>query len=228
MSARGFRRICLAVALMPAAGLLARSGAQALTPGSPQARWAIKTSVPAGADLKHPHSVTLDKLTGLPDAPGVKKRDSRYTDKLIPGAVNGLHEGDIVTTKGWVHLIALESDGDYHIQVSNDSTSGDHCLIVELPKDDPTFESDANLRALAKPLRLMLRNKLLHDPNKEPSSGGNWIPKAYMSISGQLFFDDWHVGDPPRGKSPGGHHMKAATLWEIHPITDIRFAPKPH
>jgi hypothetical protein len=41
-------------------------------------------------------------------------------------------------------------------------------------------------------------------------------------------FDDWHVGGPPRGKSRGTHPGKAATLWEIHPITDIRFTPRPH
>jgi len=70
---------------------------------------------------------------------------------------------------------------------------------------------------------------VLHDVNKEFGQGGNWmVGQAFMSITGQLFFDDWHVGGPPRGKSPNGHAGKAATLWEIHPITDIRFAPKPH
>jgi hypothetical protein len=202
-------------------------GTGALAPGSLAARWPIKTSVPAAADLTHPQDLPLAKLVGLQDVPGVKKADSRYTKTRIPDPMDGLHEGEIVRTKGWVHLIALESDGDYHIQVSKDSTSGDHCLIVELPSDNPAFESDPKLRALERPLRLMLRTKLLHDPNREPGTLGNWIPRAYMSISGQLFFDDWHVGDPPRGKSPNGHHMKAATLWEIHPITDIRFSPKP-
>jgi len=29
-----------------------------------------------------------------------------------------------------------------------------------------------------------------------------------------------HVGDPPRGKKG----CKAATLWELHPVTEIHFA----
>jgi hypothetical protein len=31
------------------------------------------------------------------------------------------------------------------------------------------------------------------------------------------------VGDQPRGKKG----MKAATLWELHPVTAIAFAPQP-
>jgi len=42
-------------------------------------------------------------------------------------------------------------------------------------------------------------------------------------MTGQLFFDDSHVGDAPRGKKG----MKAATFWELHPVTAISFAPVP-
>jgi len=38
-----------------------------------------------------------------------------------------------------------------------------------------------------------------------------------------MFYDDAHVGDQPRGKKG----MKAATLWEMHPVTAIAFASKP-
>ena len=39
-------------------------------------------------------------------------------------------------------------------------------------------------------------------------------------VAGQLFYDDAHVGDQPRGK----RGMKAATLWELHPVTHIAFS----
>ena len=41
--------------------------------------------------------------------------------------------------------------------------------------------------------------------------------------TGILFCDDSHVGDKPRGKKD----MKAATLWELHPVTAIAFAQAP-
>jgi hypothetical protein len=46
---------------------------------------------------------------------------------------------------------------------------------------------------------------------------------VYVTVTGILFYDDSHVGDPPRGKMG----MKAATLWELHPVTAMVFAPKP-
>jgi hypothetical protein len=215
--------VCALVAVV-FTGLSART----LKPGSTAARWPIKTSVPAGASLNSPKDVPIATLIGLGDVPGVVAQDPRYTSKRIPDAISGLHEGDIVRTKGYVHVVALESDGDYHIQVTGSKTSGNQCLIVELPMDKAHFESDPTLRALSATLRPFLRTKLLHGTAAEFSEGGNWmVGQVYMSISGQLFFDDWHVGQPPRGKSPNGHAGHAATLWEIHPVTDIRFTSAP-
>lgn len=203
--------------------------ARTFTPGTARARWSIKTSVPAGADLKTPRNVAIGRLIALADAPGVTSQDSRFTTMRIPGALDGLHEGDVIQTRGYVHVVAQDDDGDYHIQMTGSRTSGNNCLIVELPLGKAAFEKDPKLRSIAVKLRAFLRDTLLHKPGKEFGAGGNWIGgRAYMAVTGQLFFDDWHVGGEPRGKSPNGHKGKAATLWEIHPITDIRFAPKPH
>ena len=43
---------------------------------------------------------------------------------------------------------------------------------------------------------------------------------VHVQVTSQLFYDDAHVGDPPRGKKG----CKAATLWELHPVTDLEFA----
>jgi hypothetical protein len=215
--------------LLLACSMVVASEARTFHPGSLAARWPIKTSDPAGSDLSHPKDVPLDQLLALKDVPGVKAQDSRYQSKRIPDPVSGLHEGDIIRTKGWVHVIALEGDGDYHLQITDSPSSGNNCLIIELPKEDPAFEKNPQLRQLCANLRPTLRKGLLLDANREPTEGGNWmVGQAYMSVTGQLFFDDWHVGGPPRGKSPNHHAGHAATLWEIHPITDIRFTPKPH
>src|SRR5262249_31065643 len=122
-------------------------------PGSLEARWPIKTSLAPGADLSRSVPEDFAKLAGLPDIPGVKAKDPRYPNKRIPTPVDGLREGQIVTMTGYVHVVACETDGDYHIQVTGSPTSGDHCLIVELPYDDPAYESVASLRAKFGPLR---------------------------------------------------------------------------
>jgi len=213
--------------LAAVASLAPGAVARTLKPGTLRARWPIKTSEPANGP-SHPKDVKLADLLALGDIPGVAAQDPNFQSKRIPTPVNGLHEGDIIRTKGWVHVIAMDDDGDYHLQVSDSPTSGNHCFIVELPMDKAAFEKDASLRALSAKLRPFLRDTLLHDVNRQPSAGGNWMKgQAYMSITGQLFFDDWHVGGAARGVSPNGHVGKAATLWEIHPVTDIRFTKKP-
>jgi hypothetical protein len=59
---------------------------------------------------------------------------------------------------------------------------------------------------------------------KDPSVSGSVMQHpVYVTVTGILFFDDAHVGDQPRGKKG----MKAATLWELHPVTAIAFAPQP-
>src|SRR6266446_6235661 len=110
----------------------------AFQPG--KARWPIKTSVPEGADLDHPTRVDLADLIDaakLPDAPGATKNDAQFQAARIPRFDNplGVAEGDIPSTVGWLHLVAAEADGDYHIQVSptHDDDQGTDFLIVEVP-----------------------------------------------------------------------------------------------
>jgi hypothetical protein len=189
-------------------------------------RWAIKSSVPAGALTKTPKHVNLSDLIALTDAEGVGHNDARYGTARIPSPGNaaGLKEGQMIATEGWLNLVALEgNDCEYHIQLSGSPTDGNHCLIVEVAKDDATsIKTDAALRAKAGGVRGFVRTKLLK--GKEPSGTGNVMQhQVYVRVVGQLFFDDAHVGDPPRGKKG----MHAATLWELHPIISMAFAPIP-
>ncbi|MBI3901711.1 MAG: hypothetical protein HY306_02010 [Nitrosomonadales bacterium] len=184
-------------------------------------RWSIKTSVPAKAKNI---SASLADVLALPDPPGVSKRDSRYQSNRIPAFSNplGVNEGDIITTTAWLYLVASENDGDYHIQVSGSAQSGDQCLIIEVPNENESFVSSAPLRQKVATVRAFIRDKLLQ--GREPSTSGSVMNHpVFVRISGQLFYDDAHVGDPPRGKKG----MKAATLWELHPVTDITFATQP-
>ena len=184
-------------------------------------RWAIKTS----AKNANARVIPFADLIKLKDPPGVTNKDARYDSARIPFFENslGLREGDIVSVTCWLHLVAAEGDEDYHIQVSNDSANGNHCLVVEVP--DPKFAPSTELKTKWKTIREWVKKHLLHDSTltKEPSGNGNVMTNVpYVTIKGQLFYDDPHVGTQPRGKK----NMKAATLWEIHPVTSLDFAPK--
>src|SRR5438128_1919639 len=74
-------------------------------------RWPIKTSIAAHANLSHAKAIDLVELISLEDPPEVTKNDARYQSHLIPEFENPLavKEGDIISTKGWLHLVAGES-----------------------------------------------------------------------------------------------------------------------
>ena len=166
--------------------------------------------------------VELSRLLSLPDVAGVARNDPRYQSDRIPGRQSSVgREGDLITTAGWLHLVALEDEGDYHIQISASHADGNNCLVVEVPKDDAAFVADVLLRERSAAVRLFVRARLLHNPNREASTGGDlMVHPPYVRVTGALFYDDGHVGDAPRGK----RGMKAATLWELHPVVSIRFS----
>jgi hypothetical protein len=196
------------------------AGQQATKPGTE--RWPIKTSVPAGLSAKAT-TVALADLLALADVKGVTKDDKRYQSARMPAqAGEKFPEGTLISTTGWLHLVAGETDGDYHIQISNPATSGDPCLIVEVPNPDPKYVASAALRPEFEAVRTFIKTKML--AGKDPSPAGSVMQhQVYVTVTGILFYDDSHVGDPPRGKKG----MKAGTLWELHPVTAMVFAVTP-
>lgn len=188
---------------------------------SGEGRWAVKTSIVETAPARHEALTALLALRGVP---GVAKDDPRYRSSRIANFDNPAHlqEGDIITTTGWLHVVASETDGDYSLQISASPTDGNDCIILAIPKDDPEFVASDTLRAQAAASRAWIRDKLLH--GNEPSPRGSVMTHpVYVSVTGQLFYDDAHIGDAPRGKK----NMTAATPWELHPVTAIAFAPVP-
>jgi len=144
----------------------------------------------------------------------VNKSDARFQAARIPKFDNplGVAEGDILSTVGWLHLVAAEDDGDYHIQISrtHDNDHGTDFLILEVPTPAPEFVADASVRPRLEAVRSLIRERMLR--SREPSRSGSVLTHpACVEVAGQLFYDDPHVGHEPRGKKG----MKAATLWGI-------------
>lgn len=183
-------------------------------------RWPIKTHP---LHRTNPNKQKLLDIVNLGDPPGVTMNDSRYENEIIPAFPNSLHlkEGDYVRIEGYMHLVAYEdNDDEYHIQLSGTKESGNNCLIVEVPH--PKNVDDAGLKANYEAVRSFVREKILN--GNEPSKGGNVIGgRAYVYVIGQLFYDDSHTHNQVRGKKG----MRSNTLWEVHPIVKMGFAPLP-
>jgi hypothetical protein len=197
-----------------------------LMPG--KERWKIKTSVPAHSAAK---KISLTDLLKLP-APIYKYSHDRFNTSRIMDSVeyNGTYykEGDIITTTGYIHLVALEkdekkTDGDYHIQVLPGPDWVDSCLIIEIPFHK-FIEHDELLKEEVKKARKYVYKEILK--GKENPRGKTISPAAYVKITGQLFFDGSHLHGSYRGKqNPDTKQpMKSYTCWEIHPVMEIEAA----
>lgn len=186
-------------------------------------RWAIKTSLPQRAAKKN---IQLSELLALPNPIDHEEAVYDSTRILTPVGPHSLKEGEIVTTHGWLHLVALEDDrkthrdGDYHMQIRTSEQWGDSCLVVEIPYG--RFVPDERLARACDSLRQFVKDHVLG--GKEPGTRGNKLSHAvYVKITGQLFFDAPHLSGNPRGKL----NMKSYTPWELHPVTSIEFARNP-
>jgi hypothetical protein len=210
------RTLILAVSLALVATV---ATAREMKPGHD--RWLIKTTVEPGAELDVPSVVTFDTLASLPNVPGIRKNDPRFQLERIPQVVKripqttapDLREGAIVQVDSWVQLVAQESDGDYSLQVTADEHGSKDCLILKVPNPGERFTFGPAMRPVFQQVRDSIKEAYLH--GREPSPKGSILKPVRMRFIGQLYYDDSHVGMPPRGRK--GCH--APNLWEIHPIT---------
>lgn len=129
-----------------------------------KARWAIKSSVTSITALQHPQRIDLQDLRDLPEPPDVTNNDARYREHRIPAFDNpaNLQEGDIVSVEGYLYLVVPEgNDCENHIQISDSPTSGNHCVIVEVPRAHQVSVPMAGLRSRVKTVRDFVKARLL-------------------------------------------------------------------
>ena len=184
-------------------------------------RWTIKTALPVGVDPSRGREVPLQTLVTLPDVPGVARKDPRFQYARIAGwkGPMGLGEGSMVTTRGWLQLVANPADADYHLQLTAAPGDRASALIVEIPSPDSLHTSMEGMRPIFAAARAWVREHALG--GQEPKHKGTVLAQPiYVTVTGPLFYDDQHVGQPPRGK----RGQPAGTLWEIHPVSHIDLA----
>ena len=196
-------------------------------PGSD--RWTVKTSVAVSAPFTTIRPIEMNLLETL-IPPVITSPKAAFENAWIPSELEGLKEGQIVTTTGYVHYVQYKSDdSDYHIQMNNKPTNElqdlDPCVVVEVPH--PMATNDADLSQKFAMVRKFLRDNCFG--GKAPKGKVDKVVK--VQITGQLFFDVFHYFHNPndlgggRGSQLGtGLPMHATTDWEIHPIIDIKLA----
>lgn len=212
-----FKSLYNLVLLLPLVTSLTASASS--THDSPgKERWQIKTAMVPTTN----HDIDLHALLTLESPPGVTHNDARYQAMNIPTFTNslGLNEGDTVTTIGYLRLVAYESDGDFHIQLTINSDSKDNCLIVELP--DPRYVPTAYKDRVSK-----MRALLVRLVGRQPSASGSVFKKPQLiSITGVLFYDDAHVKHDGSPELRGKRGILSHTLWELHPLWAIQVTGK--
>ncbi|GEM_PF-722935 len=192
-------------------------------------RWPIKTSLPENAKKV---AMTLADALKIVPLPKVAKDDPAYQDKRI-GPEQPVQENQIVTISGWLYLVALESDDcDFHIQISpqprtksNPPTPDDNCMIVEVPAGQYAANTELG-KTLDTTRQWVVDNLLAHQWPKMDSVNVMQHP-VFVTVTGALFYDDAHTYEANGGTGRGKAHMQSKTLWELHPVTSIKFATKP-
>lgn len=187
-------------------------------------RWPVKITLPPGGKTQ---TMTLTDALNLPRLDDVKKNDPRYQDARIMD--QPVKEDTLVTVSGYLYLVAFESDDcDFHIQLSpkpltSAPTKEDNSMIVEVPSGEyATTISDQ-----VEGVRQWVIDHLLAKTPPKMGSVHVMAHPVYVTVTGALFYDDAHeyMADGSTGRGKRG--LESKTLWELHPVTSMAFAPVP-
>ncbi len=176
-----------------------------------------------------PQVMSLADVLKLQRLEDVKKNDVRYAKTRIDSLP--VKEDKLVTISGWLYLVAFESDDcDFHIQISSrpltsaqPPTKEDNSIIVEVPSGQYATAFPSQVEGVR---QWVIDNLLAKTPPKMNSVHVMRHP-VYVKVTGALFYDDAHVymADGTTGRGKKG--LESKTLWELHPVTLITFAPHP-
>ncbi len=180
-------------------------GAQTVAPCSPTTprhqRWAMKTR-------KEPATFNVADATTLSIQDIVKWKVPK--GKILTDSTIDPHEDQIVTVTGWVRLVKISPDDcDIHVQLGRFPDKHVPQIIVEIPATEPAVR-----QALAAKLGVDIPK-----PGRTLFFDG---PKAVqVSVIGPAFDDSshWTSKHPKTGNK---HGSGVSTLWEIHPVWDVK------
>ena len=158
-----------------------------------------------------------DLLISLTSEADMINHHPKITKDANSGRVQ--EENRNVRVNAFLYAASREADNDYHLIIGRAKTAKPfQCMNVEVsglpPANSPFFNQ---LNTARKSFKDFFGNKV-------PGPSYNFYPKPIpVVIEGSLFFDITHA----TGGRPGPQDLKQfiPSIWEIHPITSIRFEP---
>ncbi len=124
-----------------------------------------------------------------------------------------------VRVRAWLYAASKEADNDFHLIIGSDPTARPPtCMTMELSGLPPSrSRSYRKLKQARDAFKQFFGNQL---PGQTYDFYNPPIP---VEIEGSLFFDMTHA----QGQRPGPKSLRPfiPTIWEVHPITSIKFEP---
>jgi len=174
--------------------------------GADHQRAAIKNQ-PALANLTVPSSRRIDVSRMLTWRVPVNIPSDQWDsdDPLIKRERDRL----LYALTGYVRLVKLETDCDFHVQVAQSPNIASAQVIVEVPRQFDEVQ------------RELMRILGMTDGQRSKT----WKPQPPPKVQfvGFAFLDAPHQSNPPTKEGHGhGPAGVVQTLWELHPVVNVR------
>jgi hypothetical protein len=126
----------------------------------------------------------------------------------------------ICLTDVYIFAVIKEDDNDYHVVLGsvNDVDADQVFFTAEIAGlPDSGSKYFATLTSVRTDFKNQFRAQ--SSPGRIFLASSEKPPIHLRSITGSLFFDNHHYG------GYGAKHFRTTSVWEIHPVTSIRFDP---
>lgn len=191
--------LCLPVLLSFAAVL----SAQPACDGKPY-RW--KAKIDAGMTTMTPAKATVQDMLGWDTLAFDAKARFRC-------AARAGREHTMYSVTGWVRRVKTQSDGDWHIEITETRAArADSCVVVEIPAPEHNT-------SFAQARRDFVR---LAGIAVNPDGETRFSVPVRMRFVGPAFFDGEHRRKAPNRATGFNHGRCNTSLWELHPVVWVR------
>ena len=168
---------------------------------------------------------TFDDLRLLiKSLPSIRTMATTHDPKIGTGATSGRakEERRNVRVRAWIYAASREDDNDFHLIVGRSPESARMFMTMEVSGLPPASSPH---REKLEQIRDGYKSFFQHaDAGLPGLSYDFYKPPVPVEIAGSLFFDVSHAAP---GSRPGPKDLRPdmPTVWEVHPVTSIKFEP---
>jgi hypothetical protein len=159
----------------------------------------------------------FDDLSDLLDSLEKDAKMVKHDPKIVakdPKSDRVKEEKRNVRVETWLYAASRENDNDFHIILGRDPEESERRYMNAEVSGLPPASSHSRqkIAATRKSFAAIVQEQL-------PGLGYDFYdPPIAVTVQGSLFFDMTHA----KGSKPGPSSVKPKTIWEIHPITNIK------